>query len=107
MLLSALAFTVLAQTASVPRSKMPNLNQMDYSDIPGGGKRSCCPTASADGLLWLAQNGFTDLVPASVAEKDKASWMVHELAKYYKTDEQIGTPWDRMFTGLPLFLKDR
>jgi outer membrane lipoprotein-sorting protein len=92
--------------AKVPRTQMPNLN--GFNLLPAVGLTSCCPTATTNGLLWLAMNGYDDLLPSNLADSQKASWLAGELAtKYYKTDTTIGTTWPNMFTGLPGFLRDR
>jgi outer membrane lipoprotein-sorting protein len=88
-----------------PRTSMPNL--YGWKVLPEVGEHSCCPTATADGLAFLSMNGPDGLAPAGSAT-ERAEWLAHELStKYYKTDNVIGTTWDKMFAGLPAFLSDR
>jgi outer membrane lipoprotein-sorting protein len=90
----------------VLRSQMPNLN--GYNLLPAVRLTSCCPTATTNGLLWLAMNGYSDLLPSNLADSQRADWLANELAtKYYKTDTTIGTTWPNMFNGLPAFLRER
>ncbi|MEZ0327057.1 MAG: hypothetical protein ACAH95_14250 [Fimbriimonas sp.] len=103
----ALAICLQAPAKEVPRNQMPNLKQMDYAFMPGKGSRSCCPTATANGLLWLDANGFTGLAPAGASEKARTEACLKELATYFKTDEKIGTNWANYFPGLQSYLQDK
>lgn len=91
---------------AVPRQQMPNLSQTEISGLPGGGQRFCCPTATADALLWLDKNGVRGLVPDGPNDQARAEALVKELAGYFKTDTGIGTLWDNYFAGLPVFLRN-
>jgi hypothetical protein len=86
---------------------MPNLRQMDYKFMPGQGQRSCCPTAAANGLLWLSANGFSGLAPTTGTEKERTEASLKELALYFQTDDKIGTNWANFFPGLLKYLGDK
>jgi hypothetical protein len=47
--------------------ELPDYYQKDgaYGGFPGGGQVYCAPTAVSNSLMWLADNGYPSLVPAS------------------------------------------
>src|SRR2546423_6584156 len=102
-MLLPLAVAILSLVGPVPRSKMPNLCQFG---IPGVPSMACFPTAVTDGLLWLSMNGYKGLVPDGATIDQQGIAAIQQLAKYCKTDNEIGSLWENAFPGLGQYLKD-
>ncbi len=89
----------------LPREQMPDIEA--YKVLPEVALNGCAPSSSADGLAWLSMNGLDALAPEGGTVDDRAVSIAHELVKYYKTDNTVGSLWDNMFPGLVAFLRDR
>lgn len=58
---------------------MPSFNQRDIG-FKDGGLRYCGPTAAANGLMWLASQGYPNLKPAEMDDHLAQREMIKQLA---------------------------
>ncbi len=88
----------------------PDLLQMDRRNrLPGRGKQYCAPVAASNSLIWLAANGFPDLVPEIAGKKMTQSQLALELsmARYMDTSLKHGTTVTEFLIGIGRFMGDR
>lgn len=95
--------SVLAQD----RSEIPDLTQTEIaSDGGDGGAMYCAPVSVANSILWLAANGYPELVDDPEDEEAQRK-LVLKLAKLMGTNIEIGTNPPQICWGLTKFLEQK
>lgn len=77
------------------KSSFPDLKQYE---IRGMGEYYCGPVSAANGIIMLAQRGFSRLY-----QPQDSKSLINELARYFKTDKN-GTTTANMIDGLQSFV---
>jgi len=77
----------------------PDLPQ-NQPELPGGGEQYCCPTAVANSLLWLGDNGYPALRSQTPLQ------VIKELGERMGTDDN-GTSMRQLRDGLDSYLSQR
>jgi hypothetical protein len=73
--------------------------------LPGWGNSWCAPTAAADGIYWLSEQGNPSLLQGYLpGDNSGASSIVTELGAYMGTTPSGGTSAAGMVTGLDTYL---
>jgi len=89
----------------------PDLTQTDTrARLPARGMAYCAPVAVSNSLVWLAHQGYDDLIPPlddrqKMTQSQLASLLA--LEKYMNTSLKHGTGPAELLLGLTKFLKDR
>ena len=89
---------------------MPDLCQMDraFRSLPERGLNWCCPTAFANVLLALDQQGYDALVPGDRSAKDQQLKLLAELgSEEYLGTRKNGTGPVTAMRGITKFVHDR
>jgi hypothetical protein len=87
----------------------PDFMQTSHPELPGGGRNYCAPVAVSNGLVWLGENGFPDLLPAGTDRGARQLRLIRTLgsADYMDTDPDGGTDADQLLEGLDAYLVDQ
>lgn len=88
----------------------PDLCQADKAArLPRGGKGFCAPVAVSNSLVWLARNGYPDLLPKNANRRMTQPQLAALLGKpgYMDTSGDLGTSPTDLLTGVSRFLGER
>lgn len=102
------------QAASYDTTRMdqfPDFSQTDPQlKLPGGGTHYCVPVATANALVWYAQErGFANLLPVrGVSLTEKVGAVARQLGqkRYMSTAPKGGTSLARFMYGLSAYTKE-
>ena len=88
----------------------PDMSQKDgIGYLPENGKGYCAPVAVSNSFVWLAENGFPELVP-STGDRKMSQIRVAALlgeSKYMQTDSKKGTGPSRVLKGVSRYIKEK
>lgn len=85
----------------------PDLCQADKAArLPKDGKGFCAPVAVSNSLVWLARNGYPDLLPKTGSRRMTQPQLAMLLGKpgYMDTSDDLGTSPTDLLTGISRFL---
>jgi len=89
---------------------VPDLTQTDPNGkLPGGGIFYCAPVAISNSLVWLADNGFDNLMP-DIADRTLAQFeMARQLGtrRYMNTSLETGSNTQEVLRGVYRYLIDK
>ena len=114
LLMIILVFGGQANAAAYDTSRMdqfPDFSQRDPAlNLPGGGKYYCVPVATANALVWYAQErGFSNLLPVTgLSITEKVAAVARKLGEdqYMSTAPKGGTNPLQFLRGLSAYIKD-
>lgn len=91
--------------------QFPDFSQTDPAlKLPGGGTHYCVPVATANALVWYAQErGYSDLLPVKgLSLTEKVAAVARKLGdkRYMSTAPKGGTSHLKFVKGLSAFLSD-
>lgn len=103
--------TVAAAYDTTRMDQFPDFSQTDPAlKLPGGGTYYCVPVATANALVWYAQErGYTDLLPVKgLSLTEKVSAVARKLGnkRYMSTAPKGGTSHLKFVKGLSAFVAD-
>lgn len=88
----------------------PDLTQSDPNGkLPDGGKQCCAPVTVSNSFVWLADNGFGNLMPA-LPNREKAQFEIARLLGtkgYMNTSLEGGTGAGGVLEGVSRYIKDK
>lgn len=100
---------VFAPLARADRlADMPDFSQRDPR-LPSRGDQYCAPVALANGLMWLSNNGFPELVPFAGADLERQYRLVLELGSpaFLDTSVDRGTAPTDVLRGATKYVTAR
>ena len=95
----------------VKQDNMPDVCQVDprVEALVEDGGNMCAPAAASNALMWLAANGYPNLLGQNQSGQDAQATLIAELAssKFRNTDRSSGTSPRALVIGLERFFADR
>jgi len=88
----------------------PDMSQKDgIGYLPENGKGYCAPVAVSNAFVWLAENGFPELVPSTGDRKMSQIRVAAFLgeSQYMKTDSKKGTGPSRVLRGVSRYITEK